>query len=105
MFLTWGILGFQLLNLIPVERHTLVETMHSGVLVIDSKGIILDYNPAMQVITGIPIKKDIGQKAIQALTNWDEFISCYNVKTDAREEIYLIKGEYICTKKLEILLH
>ena len=93
LFLTWGILGFQLLNLIPVARHKLVETMHNGVLVIDSQGIIVDYNPAMQVITGIPVKKAIGQKVIQVLANWKEFINCLNVKTDKRREICLKKGK------------
>ncbi len=93
LFLTWGILGFQLLNLIPVARHKLVEIMHNGVLVTDPQGIILDFNPAMQVITKIPAKKAIGQKAIQVLANWEEFINCLNVKTDTREEICLIKGK------------
>lgn len=93
LFLTWGIFEFQLLNLLPVARNKLVQIMPNGVLVTDFQGIIVDFNPAMQLITGIPAKKAIGQRAEQVLANWEDFINCFNVKTDEREEVYLIKGK------------
>ncbi|MCK5330293.1 MAG: PAS domain-containing protein, partial [Candidatus Marinimicrobia bacterium] len=76
LILTWGIFRYRLLDLIPIARHKLVETMNDGVLVIDAQGRIADYNPAMQAITGIPTKQTLGQVATQALAHWEELIDC-----------------------------
>lgn len=93
LFLAWGILGFQLLNLVPIARNKLVEAMKIGVLVTDYHGKILDFNPAMQSITGISAKNAIGQNVIQTFSYWEEFIDCYDVKTNMREEICFIDEE------------
>jgi PAS domain S-box-containing protein len=105
LFLTWGILGFKLLNIIPVARHKLVEQMRIGVLTTNSQGIIIDYNPAMQEITGIPAKEAIGQKVIDVLAYWKEFIDCYDVKADKRDEIYFIdkKAKYYYDLQITLL--
>ncbi len=104
LFLTWGILGFQLLNLVPIARNKLVEAMKNGVLVTDYRGKILDFNPAMQAITGITAKNAIGQNVIQTFSNWEEFINCYDVKTEIREEICLLKNETTNYYDLQITL-
>lgn len=101
IFLALGIFEFQLL---PVARHKLIEKMQIGVLITDSHGIILEFNSTMQSITGIPVKKAIGQKVIQVLKNWEEFINCYSVKTETKEEICLIKKKYIYYYDLQITL-
>lgn len=78
LFLAWGIFRFQLLNLIPVARHRLVETIRNGVLTTDSLCIILEFNPAMQVITGIPAKK--------ALKDTEEELKATNQQLFANED-------------------
>jgi PAS domain S-box-containing protein len=87
LFLAWGILGFQLLKIVPLARHTLIETTDIGILVVDSSGVILDYNPAMQVITGITPKEAIGRKVIKVLASWEEFIRYYKVQTSITTKI------------------
>ncbi len=104
LFLAWGVLGFQLLDLVPIARNKLVEAMNNGVLVTDYNGKILDFNPAMQSITGISAKNAIGQNVIQTFSYWKEFIDCYNVKTNKREEICFIDEEAKYYYDLQITL-
>jgi len=87
LILTWGIFRYRLLDLIPIARHKLVETMNVGVLVIDSQGRIADFNPAMQTITGITTKQALGQVATQALADWEELIDCLKNNTECQLEI------------------
>ncbi|GAC1590227.1 MAG: hypothetical protein NVS3B21_07590 [Acidimicrobiales bacterium] len=42
----WSIFHQRLLDVVPVARHVLVETMADGVVVIDHRGRIADLNPA-----------------------------------------------------------
>ena len=46
LFYAYGLFAFRLFDLVPVARHTLVEHMRDGVLVIDSRNRIIDVNPA-----------------------------------------------------------
>jgi PAS domain-containing protein len=60
MVLTWGMYRLQLLDLVPVARHTLVENMQDGVLVFDTLGRIVDVNFAAQRLVGLPAGSLVG---------------------------------------------
>jgi diguanylate cyclase (GGDEF)-like protein len=49
-----SLLRFQLFNLVPVARDTLIEKMQDGVLVLDVHQRILDLNPMAQTLLGVP---------------------------------------------------
>jgi len=91
LILTWGIYRFQLLNLIPVARHKLVETIRDGILVLDVHGRIVDLNPAMQTITGLSTKQTIGHVATEALTESPELIKRLDSYNGLPKEICLGK--------------
>lgn len=61
MIITLAILRFQLLDLVPVARTTLVERMRDGVIVIDEKKRIVDINPAVQKLFNSKGKSLIGK--------------------------------------------
>lgn len=48
-----SLLHYRLLDLVPVARDTLIETMHDGVLVVDARLRLVDINPAAQQLLGI----------------------------------------------------
>ena len=54
---------FRLLDLMPVARATLVESLVDGVLVVDGRGRIADLNPAAQHLLGIVESMSIGRDA------------------------------------------
>ncbi len=63
MALLYGqaIFRYRLLNLAPVARHTLVDSMSDGMLVVDDQGKIVDVNPAMAQFLEIAPEAAIGQ--------------------------------------------
>jgi PAS domain S-box-containing protein len=47
-----GMRGFHLLDVVPVARHFLVESMADGVLVLDARDRVVDVNPAARALVG-----------------------------------------------------
>jgi diguanylate cyclase (GGDEF)-like protein/PAS domain S-box-containing protein len=59
--LVLGVLRYQLLDLRPVARTLVVETMRDAVVVADAQGHVVDVNPAAQQLLGIPAGALIGR--------------------------------------------
>ena len=95
LILVWGVYRYRLLDLIPVARHKLVETMVDGVMVIDIQDRIVDLNPAMETIIGVPADKALGQEATEVLTNWKELLYCLQDGKDTQTEIQLVKDNLV----------
>lgn len=54
LMLILGVFRFGLLDLVPVARTTLIETMRDAVLVLDAYHRVVDLNPAAQQVVGGP---------------------------------------------------
>jgi len=59
----YAILNIQFLDLVPVARDTLFETLPDGILVLDGRDRIQDINRAAMLFLGIQNKNIIGQPA------------------------------------------
>ena len=59
----WGLFHFQLLDIVPVARDAVIESMSDAVLVLDAHGRIVDMNPAAQQILRRSAADLIGQRA------------------------------------------
>ncbi len=57
----WAVFRFQLLDLSPVTRDLLIETMSDGLMTLDTRGRIVDVNPALETLTGLTRANLIGQ--------------------------------------------
>lgn len=60
-FLAWALIRYQLLDLLPVARNTLIEQLQDGVIVLDMSGRVADINRATQKLLGWDPKVVIGQ--------------------------------------------
>ncbi|HEX8031900.1 MAG TPA: histidine kinase N-terminal 7TM domain-containing protein [Vicinamibacterales bacterium] len=49
---TWGIYRYQLFGLVPVARDMVVDSMHDGVIVLDTQRRLVDLNAAAERYTG-----------------------------------------------------
>lgn len=54
LFIAWAVFRFQFLDLVPVARNVVIDTMSDGVLVLDQHNRIVDFNRAAQAISGRP---------------------------------------------------
>ncbi|MDD3042596.1 MAG: histidine kinase N-terminal 7TM domain-containing protein [Methanosarcinaceae archaeon] len=52
ILLFWSIVHYEFLNLVPVARENVIEIMQDGYVVLDSRGNIVDINPAALALTG-----------------------------------------------------
>jgi diguanylate cyclase (GGDEF)-like protein/PAS domain S-box-containing protein len=64
--LGWGILNLRLIELTPVARDTLFETLKDGVLVLDAQQRVVDFNPAAGKYISLPADA-VGQKLVHLL--------------------------------------
>ncbi len=78
---SFAVLRFRIFDLVPVARNLLVETMGDGVLVLDSRGVILDINPPMKTILPGIDESAIGRVAKTALDRWPMILEALNEGT------------------------
>lgn len=59
--LAWGVFQYSLLDLVPVAREAALEAMRDGVIVLDLRDRVVDFNPAALRIIGRPAEELIGR--------------------------------------------
>ncbi len=74
---TWSLLQYRLLDIVPAARDLVVESMSDLVLVLDAQNCIVDMNPAAQQATGYSVREAIGKR----------------IETVFREAVLLHSGE------------
>jgi len=87
--LALGIFKFQLLDLIPIARHKLIETMEDCVLVIDTQERIADLNHAMEDILDVKHKDAVGQQVRDVMAQWKELLNHLDENTNVQTQLWL----------------
>jgi diguanylate cyclase (GGDEF)-like protein/PAS domain S-box-containing protein len=62
-----GVFRFRQLDIVPVARGALIDSMGDGVIVVDSQQRVIDLNPAAETLTGFSVAKAFGQPLRQVL--------------------------------------
>ncbi|MBN1978358.1 MAG: PAS domain S-box protein [Anaerolineae bacterium] len=88
----WGLFRFRLLDLVPVARDTIIESMSDGVIVLDSRDRIVDLNPVAEGILSISASEAVGQPAQKILSRWPDLVERYRSMAETRAEITVGKG-------------
>jgi PAS domain S-box-containing protein len=83
----WGLFHFQLLDIIPVARDAVIESMSDAVLVLDAHNRIVDMNPAAMLVLHRPASEVIGQSALTILAARHDLIERYRDSTEVQTEI------------------
>ena len=68
-FLTYAIalFGFRIFDPIPLARHTVIEQLHAGMLVLDLEGRVVSLNPSAERILGVSVGRAKGQQIQELL--------------------------------------
>ena len=72
LFLSIGLVRFRLLDIIPIARDKVIESMNEGLVVMDGQDRIVDLNQEFRKILSIEDKKIIGRKLDQYLSDYTE---------------------------------
>ncbi len=86
---TWAIFRFRLLDILPVARDTIIESIGDGVLVMDIQGRVVDLNPAAQSTLHCKPSKILGQPATEALSQWPSLVKYFRNPSETTTEIVL----------------
>ncbi len=86
---TFGLLRYRLLDVVPLARDLLVETLRDGVIVLDSSNRIVDINPATANILRLPNDNLIGQSMASACINWPHLEELYRLSDEGVYETML----------------
>ncbi|MBV7332609.1 PAS domain-containing protein [Chloroflexi bacterium TSY] len=79
--LAWGLLRYQLLDILPVAQTAIIRSMQDGYLVLNTDNCVVDVNPAAQRMLG-SLRGDlqgtnlIGLCAVQIFENWPNLTAC-----------------------------
>lgn len=89
VLLTIGLFRTGFLDLAPVARSRLIETMADGVLVVDTADRIVDINPSAAALFGHQQETVIGQPLETLLTHWPDELNRLRHLPSGREEVQL----------------
>jgi PAS domain S-box-containing protein len=74
VFLGLAVFGFHLLDLRPIARGRIFETIGEGVVILDLAGKVIDANPAAERLVGEPRARIVGKPAERVLPAWGELV-------------------------------
>jgi PAS domain S-box-containing protein len=81
-----GITRHQLLDLQPIARDAVIDSMSDAMFALDNQNRIVDLNPAALAIMGVEADALLGKPAMQAFTSWqnmvEQFKNALEVQTD-----------------------
>lgn len=83
----FAVLRTHFMDLIPVARSYLIETMRDGVLVLDAQNRIVDINPAMETFIQGKTASFMGKNAFEVLQPWMEKTDLFLDETETRAEL------------------
>ena len=90
LFFIYGFFGYRLMDLVPVARDVLVETLEDGIVVVDLQDRVVDLNASAMTLAS-PMESPIGKPLMEVFSRWKEVIEKYNLP-EAR--FYLQLPEY-----------
>lgn len=89
----WSLYRFRLLDLVPVARDTVFESMSDAVVVLDSKNRMVDINQAGLKLLGRPAQDVMGKSIAEVIPNQQAVVEKYRNVTDIEDEIELKVGD------------
>ena len=90
---TYAQLRHRLFDIMPVARHTIVDGMRDGVVVLDNENRVIDMNSSAQNMLRISIRQAMGQLAAITSPVWHEIDHKTAGQSESNLEIYLGDGE------------
>ena len=88
----WDVARHQLLDIVPVARDILVESMNDAMIVLDVRNRIVDANPAALKLLGLEGSEIIGALAVRVLARRRDLVKRYIDVAEAHNEVTLGEG-------------
>jgi diguanylate cyclase (GGDEF)-like protein/PAS domain S-box-containing protein len=86
---TYALLQYRLLDILPIARGVLIESMSDGVVVLDSQNRLVDFNAAASRAFGLAHTPKIGQPAREIFATWADVAREFSKVNDIRTEVLI----------------
>lgn len=88
----WSLARFRLLDLVPIARDLVIDSMSDGVLVLDEQRRVVDLNRAARQVLGYTTTDVIGWPAAQVFAHQAHLIERYRDTAELVEELEVGEG-------------
>ncbi len=100
--IAFGVLRLRFLDVIPVARDIVLESINQSVIVVDDQNRIVDINRAAQHVIGCTAADAIGKPIRQVLSRWPQILDRYHDVVALDEEVQIeVEGQ---TLILDVLI-
>jgi len=98
LLFAWAIFKYRFLDIAPIARSLLIDSMEDSMVVLDMNNRIVDINPAMKKLLkkafdskgSILPEKLIGRHAIEVFYHWTELVNRFKDETKTNTEFEII---------------
>jgi PAS domain S-box-containing protein len=87
LLLAAGIFWSHLLDLAPIARDKVIESMTDAIIVLDYQGRVVDLNPTAQHLLGQTPAQAMGQAADECFRTWPALAEAFSTEPAARREL------------------
>ena len=86
---SWGLFRYRLLDIVPVARDRVMESMQEAVVVLDEQNRIIDLNPSARQNIGPQAELVLGKPVEDAFSQWTDTLGQFGDVTEAHEVVTL----------------
>jgi PAS domain S-box-containing protein len=104
ILLSWSLIRFRFLDLMPVARGLLVDTMKDAWIVFDPANRIVDLNQAAEAVIGQPKDKVVGYALEKVLAHQPELLAFLQTATEIQQDISLTENDTLIYYDLRLSL-
>ena len=88
-----GLFLFRLLDIMPIAREIVIESMREATIVVDTQDRVVDLNPAARRLVNCDLSKAIGRPFAEVFRAWPELVELCHGPLEVDEEVIASKGE------------
>ncbi len=89
-----GVIWFHFLDIVPIARDSVIESMADGVIVLDEQNRVVDINAAGLRALGTTTREVIGQPVAHVTARWPQLVARYRTAIDVNEEVVVDLGNH-----------
>jgi PAS domain S-box-containing protein len=93
LLLAWGVFRLRLMELVPIARTTVIDTLSDLVIVLDTENQVVDMNPSAQRVLGLPRSEAVGKPMEAVFAKWDGVCERLYDARSGTEEVSLCDGQ------------